>query len=90
MILDQTNENTPAHTKEQSQKDALDLLMKAQVQNHPGALTLLGMFYEKGKNGLKKNTDEAVRLYTIAATEYENPEAMNRLGVLFYQNDVNQ
>lgn len=59
-------------------------------QGDPDSLCHLGIFYEEGMHGFKKDSEEAERWYKKAATQYKkrvkqgDAEAMFRLGNMHF------
>ena len=76
IIIDEVNENTPEHTRMENYKIALRYLKDSANQNHPGAMTQMGIFLEKGVPGdknqelISKDLQLAIGLFTNAANEF--------------------
>jgi TPR repeat protein len=68
----------------QDTSKAVALIKKAADQNLPEAQWFLGLLYQFGKHGVvQKNIDEAIRLYTLAATKGlpDAIESLKKLGI---------
>jgi TPR repeat protein len=62
--------------------DELQATAKLAHSGNPEAQFSLGFAYDTGNEGLKVNTDEAIRWYTLSAQQGHAP-AQNNLGVLY-------